>query len=220
MQRYLNDEPVEACPPSAAYRFKKFARRNKTALSVAGLILFFLVLLGSGVGWAVRDREAREQEIAWEREAREQEIAREKRARQTRVSEQIGLFYSLLGDVPQDQEKLDRAIDCYRQAIELDPKFAGSHMQLGIVLARKDPGKLDEAIACHRRAIELDPKQIWAYAYLGKALAAQGKSDEAMACFRQAIELAPNGAIYGVFGEAMEAQGKWDEAIGLLPPSH
>ena len=29
VQRYLNDEPVQACPPSAGYRFRKFARRNK-----------------------------------------------------------------------------------------------------------------------------------------------------------------------------------------------
>ena len=28
-QRYLNDEPVQACPPSARYRFRKFARRNR-----------------------------------------------------------------------------------------------------------------------------------------------------------------------------------------------
>ena len=31
IQRYLNDEPVQACPPSAMYRFRKFARRNKAA---------------------------------------------------------------------------------------------------------------------------------------------------------------------------------------------
>src|SRR5262249_30354973 len=30
--RYLSDEPVEACPPSSAYRFRKFARRNRGAL--------------------------------------------------------------------------------------------------------------------------------------------------------------------------------------------
>ena len=28
VQRYLDDEPVQACPPSAGYRFRKFARRN------------------------------------------------------------------------------------------------------------------------------------------------------------------------------------------------
>ena len=32
VQRYLDDEPVQACPPSAGYRFRKFARRNKAAL--------------------------------------------------------------------------------------------------------------------------------------------------------------------------------------------
>ena len=32
IERYLHDEPVQACPPSAAYRFRKFARRNKRTL--------------------------------------------------------------------------------------------------------------------------------------------------------------------------------------------
>jgi tetratricopeptide (TPR) repeat protein len=60
VQRYLADEPVLACPPSAAYRFRKFARRNKTGLAVAGLILFFIALLGGGGGWVMRDRAARQ----------------------------------------------------------------------------------------------------------------------------------------------------------------
>src|SRR5207244_3386336 len=38
LRRYLDDEPVQACPPSAWYRFGKFARRNKAALIAAGLI--------------------------------------------------------------------------------------------------------------------------------------------------------------------------------------
>src|SRR5205814_6657171 len=46
VQRYLADEPVQACPPSAAYRLRKFARRNKVGLAVAALVLFFLILLG------------------------------------------------------------------------------------------------------------------------------------------------------------------------------
>jgi tetratricopeptide (TPR) repeat protein len=59
VQRYLADEPVQACPPSAWYRMRKFARRHKTGLAVAGLGLFFLAVLGSGVGWLVSDRAAR-----------------------------------------------------------------------------------------------------------------------------------------------------------------
>jgi WD40 repeat protein/serine/threonine protein kinase len=44
VQRYLHDEPVQACPPSAWYRFRKFARRNKagvvtaTSLALGGLL--------------------------------------------------------------------------------------------------------------------------------------------------------------------------------------
>ena len=30
VERYLADEPVEACPPSAAYRFRKFARKHRS----------------------------------------------------------------------------------------------------------------------------------------------------------------------------------------------
>src|SRR6266571_3190721 len=38
VQRYLADESVQACPPSAGYRFRKFARRNKRTLATAALV--------------------------------------------------------------------------------------------------------------------------------------------------------------------------------------
>src|SRR5205809_107603 len=44
VQRYLADEPVLACPPSAGYRLRKFARRNKAAFWSAALILLAIVL--------------------------------------------------------------------------------------------------------------------------------------------------------------------------------
>jgi tetratricopeptide (TPR) repeat protein len=64
VQRYLADESVLACPPSVAYRLRKFARRNRGGLAVAALVLFFLVLVGSGAGWVWRDRAARATEQA------------------------------------------------------------------------------------------------------------------------------------------------------------
>jgi WD40 repeat protein/serine/threonine protein kinase/tetratricopeptide (TPR) repeat protein len=42
--RYLSDEPVEACPPSAVYRFRKFARRNRGALMTLAVVVAALVL--------------------------------------------------------------------------------------------------------------------------------------------------------------------------------
>jgi eukaryotic-like serine/threonine-protein kinase len=43
VERYLHDEPVEACPPSAGYRLRKFTRKHRTALAVAAGFLFLLV---------------------------------------------------------------------------------------------------------------------------------------------------------------------------------
>ncbi len=46
VQRYLADEPVQACPPSAGYRLRKFARRNRGAVSA---VVIVLLALGGGV---------------------------------------------------------------------------------------------------------------------------------------------------------------------------
>jgi eukaryotic-like serine/threonine-protein kinase len=59
VERYLHDEPVLACPPSALYRLRKFTRRNKARLAVGALLLVVLVLAGGGSGWIVRDQAAR-----------------------------------------------------------------------------------------------------------------------------------------------------------------
>src|SRR5262249_10219441 len=48
VQRFLADEPVQACPPSAGYRFRKFARRNRRVLLMVGVVvLALLVAVGS-----------------------------------------------------------------------------------------------------------------------------------------------------------------------------
>jgi WD40 repeat protein/serine/threonine protein kinase len=55
LERYLRDEPVSACPPSAWYRFRKLARRNRRALvPVAALALAALVGVGALAVSAVR----------------------------------------------------------------------------------------------------------------------------------------------------------------------
>jgi serine/threonine protein kinase/tetratricopeptide (TPR) repeat protein len=44
VQHYRHDEPVLACPPSALYRFGKFARRNRVTLGAASAIGLAVVL--------------------------------------------------------------------------------------------------------------------------------------------------------------------------------
>jgi eukaryotic-like serine/threonine-protein kinase len=66
VQRYLNDEPVLACPPSAWYRLRKFAWRNKRALVSAALLAGMLLVLLGGLAWVVSDRAARQARTAVE----------------------------------------------------------------------------------------------------------------------------------------------------------
>src|SRR5207244_4047870 len=53
VQRYLADEPVEARPPSAGYRFRKFVRRNKVQVIAASLVLLALVGGIAGTTWGL-----------------------------------------------------------------------------------------------------------------------------------------------------------------------
>jgi serine/threonine protein kinase len=46
VHRYLADEPVEACPPTAGYRFRKFARRKRVAFAMASVVALSLVAVG------------------------------------------------------------------------------------------------------------------------------------------------------------------------------
>jgi tetratricopeptide (TPR) repeat protein/tRNA A-37 threonylcarbamoyl transferase component Bud32 len=54
IERYLADEPVEACPPSAVYKLGKFAHKNRRVLATAGVVVLLLVtllVLGLGTAW-------------------------------------------------------------------------------------------------------------------------------------------------------------------------
>jgi WD40 repeat protein/serine/threonine protein kinase len=63
VERYLRDEAVEACPPSALYRFRKFARRRKGLLSaMAGTAALILASAGMLAVSNVRVSKALERE--------------------------------------------------------------------------------------------------------------------------------------------------------------
>ena len=70
VQRHLHDEAVQACPPSAWYRFRKFARRNKRILATVTVLALGVLVVAGTMGWAVRDRQSRAQDAARERATR------------------------------------------------------------------------------------------------------------------------------------------------------
>jgi serine/threonine protein kinase/tetratricopeptide (TPR) repeat protein len=73
VQRYLSDEPVQACPPSAVYRLKKFVRRNKGPVLAAAVVLLALVAGIVGTTWGLLRAVSARQAESDERKRAEQE---------------------------------------------------------------------------------------------------------------------------------------------------
>jgi serine/threonine protein kinase len=75
VQRYLDDEPVTACPPSSGYRLRKFAQRNRQALITAGVVMAALLIATAVSCWqAVLARNAQHQAEADRDRARTAEM--------------------------------------------------------------------------------------------------------------------------------------------------
>jgi serine/threonine protein kinase/Flp pilus assembly protein TadD len=91
IERYLNDEHVQACPPSAAYRFRKFARRNKAALAATIAAIAVLMILVIGLAVSNRLIDAQRAEAETERQRAEENLLR------ARVAVRDILFEAALG---------------------------------------------------------------------------------------------------------------------------
>ena len=90
VQRYLADEPVEACPPSAGYRLRKFARRYRNALATAAAFVLLLALAAAVSTWqAVRATRAERAERA----ERDRAVAAEMRAKTEQANARAALDF-------------------------------------------------------------------------------------------------------------------------------
>jgi serine/threonine protein kinase len=93
VERHLDDEPVEACPPSAGYRARKFLRRHKGPVLAAALVLLAMLFGMAGTTWGlVRAEKARREAVAEQSkslEAAEQErLAKEREAEQRALADE------------------------------------------------------------------------------------------------------------------------------------
>jgi WD40 repeat protein/tRNA A-37 threonylcarbamoyl transferase component Bud32 len=97
VQRYLHDEPVQACPPSAVYRFRKFARRNQIALVAATAVALVLCLAVAGLATSTvliaREQQATTNALRAETRARTDLEEALERERQLRAQERQNAYY-------------------------------------------------------------------------------------------------------------------------------
>ena len=107
----------------------------------------------------------------------------------------------------------ETAVECYREAIRLDPRNADAHWRLGQILHIR-LNRLSEAIDAYQKAIELGHNGSASWNMMAIALAWNGNASEAEAGFRNATQLDPEySAGWSNLGRLLWNKGRSDEAI-------
>ncbi len=181
VRRFLNDELVEARPPSTWYRYRKFARRNKVAFTTTALVAVAL-LLGTIVStWqAVRAfrainaavvaqeevKKERDQALAAKKKAKEEAAnarAAEKKAKKDRDAA-IGALKAMfkLGMQFQEQGNDKQAMAVFLKTLEVSKNqknhFQGPAMVWVGAFGFKQMKKYAEAAILLEKLIEFYPK--------------------------------------------------------------
>jgi tetratricopeptide (TPR) repeat protein len=104
----------------------------------------------------------------------------------------------------QAKGQLEAGIAEWKKVLELDPRNAKAHTNLGVALLRQ--GNLAEGMTHFQEALEVDPDCNQAHSNLGIELFREGKLDEAIPHLQRALELNPAyGKIYEAFISSLDS---------------
>jgi serine/threonine protein kinase/tetratricopeptide (TPR) repeat protein len=154
VEHYLAEEPVEACPPSAGYRMRKFVRRHIGAVAAFTLILSALVIGAIATTWqairATRAERLAEERFEAEKSARQEAMVHLKQARQAvddyfiRVSQNTLLeeptLEPLRKELLQDAQRYYRQfVDRHADAPDLQAELAAAYFRMSAVMYALGP---------------------------------------------------------------------------------
>jgi predicted TPR repeat methyltransferase len=127
------------------------------------------------------------------------------------------------GDLCVREERLEQAIEYYRQALSLSPQFYEGLIAIGFALHEK--GSIDDAAQYLHQALSISPENADVQFMLGNIAKKQGDSQRAIEHYRHAIKSDPEfgfayRALFGIFqeqGDAQHAKEILDKAMLALP---
>jgi tetratricopeptide (TPR) repeat protein len=118
----------------------------------------------------------------------------------------------LLGSAYRAKEDVNKAMDTYKKAIEINPFVADGYVGLATTYFATE--NIGEAIKYLKKAIELNPEHIPAYYNLGFMYEFNGQNNEAIASYKKTIELKPDfKEVYINLGDLYLEMGEKDNAI-------
>jgi tetratricopeptide (TPR) repeat protein len=120
--------------------------------------------------------------------------------------------FLILGSAYRAKDDVNKAMESYQKAVEINPNFADAYLGLAAVYFLDE--KVDEAIKYFKKAIEINPKHVAAYYNLGTMHEYIGQIDEAIASFEKIVEIDPNlEGVYITLGDLYSEKGDRDKAI-------
>ena len=227
LRRHINDEPVEAGPPSAAYRIRKFARRHTLVATAGSLVALSLVLgIATATFGLMRAQEA-------------ERIA----TSEARTSAEVTRFLTDLFNVAEPsavdvgsitaREVLDRGVERIRGDLAGEPAVQSRLMQeMGKVYGQL--GLLEEAEQLYEEALDIrrglletiDSDMAETLAGFANVKFLAGEYDEAINTYTEAIGLIEasaedpdplqRGRAYANLGAAYDSAGQYAEALPTL----
>jgi tetratricopeptide (TPR) repeat protein len=111
-----------------------------------------------------------------------------------------------LADIYFDLGLLAEAIEEYRKAVNLGPKFADLRTKLAVALREK--GDFDAALVEFQEALKVNSKYVPAYLHLGVTYYMRGLIDRAVLVWKTALKASPNDKSVQVYLEFIKEQQK------------
>ncbi len=218
LDRYLARQPVLAGPPSALYRFRRFAARHRVSLAAGVLVLLSLL----GALWGV---------------LREADRARRAEAETQRVVEfLVGLFEvadpgESRGETLTARELLDRGSRSVSAELEADPQVGArllhtvGQVEMKLGLWKRARTSALEALSIRRRELDGDDDAVAeSLQLLGDVELSLGDFEAADAALNEALSIRERrgeaqspaaGEILDLLGHLRGVQGRYPEAIEL-----
>ncbi|MFC1489050.1 tetratricopeptide repeat protein, partial [Thermodesulfobacteriota bacterium] len=121
-------------------------------------------------------------------------------------------LWSYLGNLYMETRRTSEAVNCFSEALRIDPENMALHNNLAIALAKQ--GRTAEAIEHYLQALRIKPDYEEVHNNLGNALAKQGRTAEAIEHYLQALRIKPDyGEAHNNLAIALAKQGRTAEAI-------
>jgi serine/threonine protein kinase len=159
IQCVLGDQPVVARPPSALYRFRKMARRNRAAVTAGAIVIVVLMAASVMSTWRFsQEKKARERAVAAEATARTQALRSDQVTRLLKeMLAKAGPSVALGRDTTLLRELLDATTERLGSQVLDAPEVRAELLQV-IGHAYEDLKDYDKAEAAHHEALSLREK--------------------------------------------------------------